>query len=109
MDKIWGFLKGLLYENGVPSRTGLCGVLTVLIPLFVWAGVTIYLVWTKETFSHYTDMTVGVFGASVSGGALAVGNKWINSKFNSLDGLFPDKTVTTAPAATTTTATKEVK
>ena len=85
------FLKGLMYENGTPSRTGLCGVLTVLVPLFVWAVTSIYLVFFHQTFPYYTDMTAGVFGASVSGGALAVGNKWINSRINSPEGCFPNK------------------
>lgn len=81
----------MVYENGAPSRTGLCGLLTVLIPLFVWTTVTIYLVWTKQSFTHYTDMTYGVFGTSATGGAIVAGNKWINSTKNALEGMFPTK------------------
>jgi hypothetical protein len=70
------FLIGLFYENGSPSRTGLTSVLLVILYIVV----SLYLVFTHNTWEHYE-----VFSYVTTGGGLGglVGNKLINSKLSS--------------------------
>lgn len=78
-----GFLKGLLYENGVPSRAGLSGLVLLLVSLGVWAMVTLYLAYTGKGFVYYDTLSMLVFGTSGTGVATVIGNKIINAKLQS--------------------------
>ena len=53
MERIRGFLVGLLYEEGTPSRTGLSAMTLILLPLLAALLLTAYLVITGKAFSYY--------------------------------------------------------
>lgn len=84
MKKVMQFLRGLIYENGQPSRTGLIGLtgwLAFLIGSF-------YLLVKGQRWDNYE--TFATFTAG--GGALTqIANKYINSKLNSPADKFPNK------------------
>lgn len=84
MGKVVQFFRGLIYENGQPSRTGLIaltGWLAFLLGSF-------YLLAKGQRWDNYE--TFATFTAG--GGAVTqVANKLINSKYNSNPGQFPDK------------------
>jgi hypothetical protein len=76
---------GMLYENGQLSFTRFITLLFIL--LFV--GVTIYLVATGKTWSHYSEFSTMTAG----GGAVTqIMNKFVNSKYNSPNEQPIDKT-----------------
>lgn len=85
------FLIGLLYENGVPSRAGLAGLVLLFVPLAVWVLVTLYLAYTGKAFVYYDTLSVLTFGAGSAGGITVVGNKVINATLNSVKGQVYDK------------------
>lgn len=82
--KIIEFCKGLFYEDGTPSLTRTLAVLYFIL----FAAVSIYLV-IKATPWQYYD----TFAALAGGGGVAsqVGNKFINSKYNSGAGTFKEQ------------------
>ena len=51
-ERIRVFLVGLLYENGVPSRTGLSALALILVPLGAALVLTAYLVATGKAFTY---------------------------------------------------------
>ena len=85
------FLIGLLYENGVPSRTGLAGLVLLFVPLLVWAVVTLYLAYTSKTFIYYDTLSLLTFGSSGAGGLTVASNKIINATLSSPKGEIFDK------------------
>lgn len=85
LEEIKTFLKGLIYENGVPSRTGIISIIFALAFLIGSA----YLLMYGITWPHYETFAVTTTGGGVGG---LVANKFINSTKNSEAGKFPDKT-----------------
>jgi hypothetical protein len=94
------FLKGMFYENGTPSRTGIFAGLLTVVPILVWAFVSLYLCTTGKPFAYYETMCLSAFGTSGGGGILAGANKLINSLYNSGKDQFPVKDAGTPPAPT---------
>lgn len=77
-------IKSILYESGQLSLTR---VLTVA-SFVLFALGTIYLLLLSQTWQHYDT-----FASLTAGGGLAtqLGNKLVNSRYNSQPGQFPDK------------------
>lgn len=84
MESVMNFIKGLVYENGSPSRTGITSLLFVL-AFLIGSG---FLIIHAQTWSHYETFALVTTGGGVGG---ALGNKYINSTKNSEQGKFPDK------------------
>ncbi len=76
--------KSLLYEAGQLSLTR---VLTIA-SFALFAAGTGYLLLSAQTWQHYDT-----FATLTAGGGLAtqLGNKIVNSRYNSDQGQFPDK------------------
>jgi hypothetical protein len=85
-ERIRSFLRGLLYENGTPSRTGLSALALILVPLVAVLVLTAYLVITGKTFSYYKDFLDAVQWLVTSGGGLLGANKLILNKYGAPDG-----------------------
>ena len=81
MERIRGFLVGLLYEEGTPSRTGLSAMILILLPLLAVLLLTAYLVITGKAFSYYKEFLDAVQWLVTSGGGLLGANKFIISKY----------------------------
>lgn len=82
--KIVEFAKGLFYEDGSPSLTRTLAVLYFVL----FAGVSIYLVLTKISWGSYETFATLAGGG---GAAAQIGNKFINSKYNSGAGTFKEQ------------------
>jgi hypothetical protein len=85
-EQIRSFLRGLLYENGTPSRTGLSALALILVPLVAVLVLTAYLVITGRTFAYYKDFLDAVEWLVTSGGGLLGANKLILNKYGAPDG-----------------------
>lgn len=85
-ERIWNFLKGLLYENGTPSRTGLSALTLILVPLVAALVLTAYLVVSGKPFAYYKEFLDAVEWLVTSGGGLLGANKLILNKFGAPDG-----------------------
>lgn len=85
-ERIRNFLKGLLYENGTPSRTGLSALALILVPLVAALLLTAYLVISGKAFAYYKDFLDAVQWLVTSGGGLLGANKLILNKFGAPDG-----------------------
>ena len=81
------FLKSLLYEHGEPSRTTLLAILIAIVPLSLWIFVTLYCLLTKYNFPHYDTFTFAIMGTTTTGVSGVAGNKYINARYNSPDGV----------------------
>ena len=84
MSSIKNFIKGLIYENGSPSRTG---IISLLFAISFLVG-SAYLIINGISWSHYETFSLVTSGGGIGG---ALGNKFINSTKNSDIGKFPDK------------------
>lgn len=69
---------GLLYENGIPCKTSLIGLLVVVVPLSVWAFVNIHTALTGKAFQYYNTLTIATFGACGGGFIMAIIGKVVN-------------------------------
>lgn len=76
LSTIKKYLKGLMYENEQPSFTRFVSALLII--LFI--AVTLYLVITHNTWGNYSEFATLTAGG---GAATQLGNKFINSKYNS--------------------------
>lgn len=85
-ERIRFFLVGLLYENGVPSRTGLSALALIMVPLVATLTITVYLVATGRTFAYYKDFLDAVQWLVTSGGGLLGANKLILNKYAAPEG-----------------------
>lgn len=85
-ERIRFFLVGLLYENGVPSRTGLSALALILVPLGAALVLTAYLVATGKAFTYYKDFLDAVQWLVTSGGGLLGANKLILNKYAAPEG-----------------------
>lgn len=78
-----GILKMLLYENDELSLTRVIAVAGWL----AFLSVSIYLVYTKTNWGNYDTFA---FITGGGGAATQIGNKFINSKYNSLPGTYKE-------------------
>lgn len=81
MELIRGFLVGLLYEEGTPSRTGLSAMILILLPLITVLALTTYLVASGKTFTYYKDFMDAVQWLVTSGSGLLGANKLITTRY----------------------------
>ena len=79
MERLRTWLRMLFYENGELSYTRLISVIFVL----AFLGVSFYLVLTHQYWQNY-DTFASLTGGG--GGATQLVNKFINSKYNSVQG-----------------------
>lgn len=86
MKRILKFCRGLLYENGTPSRTGLSALVLILLPLVGVMVLTTYLVISGKSFAYYKDFLDSVEWLVTSGGGLLGANKLILSKYSAPSG-----------------------
>ena len=78
------FVKMALYEDGQLSLTRLIAV----VGWVAFLAVTFYLVWHEITWANYdTFATFTAGGGSVT----QIGNKLINSKYNSAPGSYKER------------------
>jgi len=77
-------LEMLMYENGELSLTRTISVLFV----FLFIGVTIYLVFFDFRWDHYETLATMAAGG---GPMTQVANKFINSKYNSEIGTYQER------------------
>ena len=85
-ERIRTFLVGLLYENGVPSRTGLAAMALILVPLLAVLILTTYLVLSGRAFAYYKEFLDAVQWLVTSGGGLLGANKLIMNKYGAPEG-----------------------
>lgn len=80
-EQFLNFAKGLFYEDGTPSLTRVLAMLYFIL----FAAVSIYLVVCPIQWNYYE-----IFASIAGGGGVAtqVGNKFINSKYNSASGSY---------------------
>lgn len=71
----------LFYENGTLSLSKL----TACWGYFVYTWASIYLMITEQSWTHYTEFSTYMAGTST---LILTGNKFINSKYNSVQGGF---------------------
>jgi hypothetical protein len=86
-EKVYDFVKGLIYENDEPSLTRVIAIVSEA----VFLGVVIYLVVTGLSWSHFDTLA---YVAGGGGLGTQVTNKFINSKFNSASGSYEQHTTT---------------
>lgn len=79
MERVKTWLRMLFYENGELSYTRLISVIFVL----AFLEVSFYLVLTHQYWQNY-DTFASLTGGG--GGATQLVNKFINSKYNSVQG-----------------------
>jgi hypothetical protein len=85
------FFRGLFYERGTPGRTGIFGALIIVVCLFVWAGITIYLVLKAAAWTHYEVFSAAAWAGITTGAGMIGYNKYVSSRYNSCPGELPDK------------------
>ena len=73
------FLKGLLYDNGKPSRTGFVGVAGFFITLLAAFTVTAYVVIKGTKFDGYDSFLTWCRDIGIGSGAVQTANKAINA------------------------------
>lgn len=86
MARFTKFLRGLLYENGVPSRTGLAAMLLIITPLLAALILTAYLALSAKPFEYYSTFINSVEWMVTTGCGLLGANKLINNKYAAPDG-----------------------
>lgn len=86
MPRFMKFLRGLLYENGSPSRTGLAAMALILIPLLAAMLLTAYLAVSEKPFPDYGVFMNAVEWMVTTGCGLLGANKFINNKYGASDG-----------------------
>lgn len=84
MERVKTWLRMLFYENGELSYTRLISVIFVL----AFLGVSFYLVIMHQYWQNY-DTFASLTGGG--GGATQLVNKFINSKYNSVQGGYDSK------------------
>lgn len=84
--RIRGFLAGLLYENGTPSRTGLSALALIMVPLLAALILTTYLVMSGKAFAYYKEFMDAVQWLVTTGGGLLGANKMILNKWGAPEG-----------------------
>ena len=80
------FLVGLLYENGVPSRTGTAALTLILIPLAAAVALTAYLAAMGKTFAYYKDFMDAIEWLVATGSGLLGADKLILNKYAAPEG-----------------------
>lgn len=84
--KLFNVLKEIMKEAGVYSinRVVPSGILALDITVFI--GVTLYLLYLKETWEHYGEFTSAIIYIFVTCAVWITGNKITNSIYNTTPG-----------------------
>lgn len=73
------FMRGLLYDNGKPSRTGFIGVCGFFLCVFAAFAVTVYIVVKGAKFDGYDSFLSWCRDIGIGSGAIQTANKAINA------------------------------
>lgn len=78
---IKNFIYDLFYENGNASMTKVLACYGY----FIFTIITLYLVLTDQTWAYYSEAGAYLAGSAT---ALVAGNKFVDSKYNTIQGGF---------------------
>ena len=73
------FIKGLVYDNGKPSRTGFIGVCGFFLCLLAAFVVTVYVIYKGVKFDGYDSFLTWCRDIGIGSGAVQTANKAINA------------------------------